>query len=183
MAHNDRIAKAISDLESQNRPNIADTAKKWQLDRSTLSRRFRGETSSKAESISIASKKLSTTQEEVLIAHINKLSDRGLPPTPQIVKNLAEELAHEEIGKNWVSRFCQRHAHRLSSVYLRTIDHKRKIADNSHHFEHYFNTVNVLLNFYLLSFACHLVFSLVYSCFELAPRKDREIQHSFHQHT
>jgi AraC-like DNA-binding protein len=148
MAHNDRIAKAIDDLESQNRPNIAATAKKWKIDRSTLSRRFRGKTGSKEEATSCSRKKLSTTQEEALIAHINRLSDRGLPPTPQIVKNLAEELVHEEIGKNWVSRFCQRYANRLSSVYLRTIDHKRKIADNSHHFEHYFNTVSVFLSFY-----------------------------------
>ena len=44
MAHNSRIAEAIADLKSQDRPNIAATARKYQLDRTTLSRRFRGET-------------------------------------------------------------------------------------------------------------------------------------------
>ena len=151
MTHNDHIESAIADLESQNRPNIAATAKKWNVARTTLSDRFKGKSASRDEITSHLHRKLSTTQEEALIAHINKLSDRGLPPTPQIVKNLAEELTHEEIGKNWVSRFCQRYANRLSSIYLRTIDHKRKIADNSHHFEHYFNTVSMLLNFYLFN--------------------------------
>jgi hypothetical protein len=43
MAHNNRIAEAIADLRTQDCPNIAATAKKYKLDRSTLSRRFRGE--------------------------------------------------------------------------------------------------------------------------------------------
>jgi hypothetical protein len=147
MDHNARIANAINDLKSQNHPKYAATAKKWDVDKSTLWRRFQGHTGSVQEANSYARQKLTATQEETLIAYINKLSDKGLPPTPRIVKNLAEELTHETIGKNWVSRFIQRHAHRLTSVYLRTIDHKRKIADNSHHFEHYFITVSMLFNF------------------------------------
>ena len=35
-----------------------------------------------------------------LIGHINKLTDRGIPPTSQIVKNLAEEIRGKEVGKN-----------------------------------------------------------------------------------
>jgi hypothetical protein len=145
MDHNTRITKAIADLEAQNRPNIAATAKKWQIARETLSKRFRGETGTREEANSSSRQKLTAIQEKTLVAHINKLSERGLPPTPQIVRNLAKELAKTEFGKNWVTRFCKRNASRLSSVYLRTIDHKRKIADNSHHFEHYFNTVSVIL--------------------------------------
>ena len=148
MDHDAQIANAIADLKAQDRPNIAATARKWQIKRETLSKRYRGETSSKSEAVSYAFKKLTTIQEETLITHINKLSDRGLPPTPQIVKNLAEELAKEEIGKNWVALFCKRHAHRLLSIYLRTIDHKRKTADNSYYFEHYFNTVSYSNDFY-----------------------------------
>ena len=37
-------------------------------------------------------RRLTDVQEETLIKYINKLSDRGLPPTPQIVKTLAEEI-------------------------------------------------------------------------------------------
>ena len=44
MAHNARIAEAITDLESQDRPNIAVTARKYGVVRETLSKRFRGKT-------------------------------------------------------------------------------------------------------------------------------------------
>jgi hypothetical protein len=58
------------------------------------------------------------TCKKVLIKHINELSDRGLPPTPQIVKNLAEEIIHAELGKNWVSRFIRRrHGQLISGIF------------------------------------------------------------------
>jgi hypothetical protein len=157
MTYNARIASAIDDLEAQSRPNIAATAKKWQVDRTTLSRRFRGETGSNEEANSNSRQNLTATQEETLVKYINKLSDRGLPPTPQMVKNLAEELAKLKVGKNWTARFCERHAHRLSSLYLRAIDHKRKIADNSYHFEHYFSTVSAFFSFVRLILTSYLM--------------------------
>ena len=43
MAHNARIAEAIADLKSQDRPNIAAIARKYRVARETLSKRFRGE--------------------------------------------------------------------------------------------------------------------------------------------
>jgi hypothetical protein len=141
MDHNAQIQSAIDDLESQDHPNIAATAKKWKVARETLSKRFRGETTSRREAISYTHKKLTDAQETTLVGYINRLSDRGLPPTPQIVKNLAEEIIRNEIGPNWVARFIRRHHDQLKSVYLRTIDHKRKIADNSHYFQHFYDTV------------------------------------------
>jgi Tc5 transposase DNA-binding domain len=77
------------------------------------------------------------------VAYINKLSDRGLPSTPGIVRNLARELFKTEVGEHWVSRFCRRHKNELSSVYLRAIDYKRKVADNSLYFKHYFKLVSL----------------------------------------
>jgi hypothetical protein len=148
MDRNARIAAAIADLESQDRPNIAATAKKWQVARETLSKRFRGETGTIEDANSNSRQQLTTTQEESLIEYINKLSDRGFPPTPQILKNIAEGIAKSKLGKNWVSRFCSRNQERIKSIYLRTIDHKRKIADNSEYFQHFYNTVSlsVILN-------------------------------------
>ena len=43
MAYNERIAKAITNLHTQSRPNIAATAKKNNVKRTTLSSRFKGE--------------------------------------------------------------------------------------------------------------------------------------------
>jgi hypothetical protein len=147
MDHEARIQAAITDLESQDRRNIAATAKTWGVARETLSKRFRGETGSNQDANSYARRQLTDIQEETLIRYINKLSDRGLPPTPQIVKNLAEEIAGAALGKNWVSRFCERHQDQLLSVYLRTIDHKRKLADNSSHFQHFYEHVRIVFAF------------------------------------
>ncbi|KAK5017728.1 hypothetical protein LTR16_002049, partial [Cryomyces antarcticus] len=75
--------------------------------------------------------KLTSVQKEALIEHANKLTDTGLPSTPQMVRDIAEEIARTQIVSHWVARFCQRHRRRLFSVYLRTIDHERKVADSS----------------------------------------------------
>jgi len=45
MDHNPRIASAITDLESQDRPNFSTAAREWKVDHTTLAKRFRGEIS------------------------------------------------------------------------------------------------------------------------------------------
>jgi Tc5 transposase DNA-binding domain len=145
MAHNARIAEAIADLETQDRPNVAATAKKCQVARTTLSDRVKGKTGTIEDANSYVRQQLTHTQEETLIEYVNKLNDRGFPPTPQILKNIAESITKTRLGHNWVARFCKRHRTRLASVYLRTIDHKRKLADNSHHFQYFFDLVCLFL--------------------------------------
>src|ERR1700760_1323034 len=119
MDHNARIQAAITDLKSQERLNFAATAKRWNVERTTLAKRFRGETSTVQEATSYSRKQLTDTQEDTLIAYVNKLNDRGFPPTPQILKNIAESIAHATLGPNWAARFCKRYRNRLASVYLR----------------------------------------------------------------
>jgi hypothetical protein len=121
--HNDRLELAVADLESQESLNYAQTAKKWNLDRSTLSRRHRGITGSKQDQYSYTAKVLIDKQENVLIRYINDLSARGLSPISQIVKNLAEELAGKDIGQNWVLRFVKRKKDVLRSIYLAPINY------------------------------------------------------------
>jgi hypothetical protein len=100
MDHNARIESAITDLESQSRVNYTTTAKKWDVERTTLAKRYKGQTGTREDAASYIYRKLTDAQEETLIMHINKLSDRGLPSTPQIVKNLAEEIIYNELGPN-----------------------------------------------------------------------------------
>ena len=145
MAHNDRIAEAIADLRTQNCPNIAATAKKYGVARTTLSDRFKGKSSTIEDVNSSIRQQLTNAQEEVLIDYVNKLSNRGFPPTPQILKNIAESIAKTTLGSNWIARFCKRHRTELASIYLHTIDHKRKLADNSQHFQHFFTLVCIFL--------------------------------------
>ena len=107
MAHNARIADAIADLESQDRPNIFAIAKKYQLKRTTLSDRFKGKSSTIQDANSSVQQQLTNTQENTLIEYVNKLTNRGFPPTPQILKNIAESIARTTLGPNWPARFCK----------------------------------------------------------------------------
>ena len=82
MDHNARIEAAIDDLRSQSRTNFAAIARHWGLERITLAKRFRGETGINNDANSYIRQQLTATQEEALIVYINKLNDRGFPPTP-----------------------------------------------------------------------------------------------------
>jgi hypothetical protein len=141
MVNEAAIKKAIDDLYSQEAPNYVATAKKYEIDRRTLMRRHKGLSRSIQEAHSESQTLLTPTQEAVLIEHINTLSSRGLPPTPQFVRNLVFEAVKIRPGKNWVYRFCNRHKKQLKSIYLRAIDQSRQIADNSAYFEHFYATV------------------------------------------
>lgn len=145
MDHNARIAAAIADLQAQERTNFAEVARKWNLVSTTLARRFRGETGTIEDANSDSRQRLTKTQEECLIEYINKSSDRGFPPTPQILKNIAQSIAKSKLGKNWISRFCNRNRERVKSIYLRNINHSRKIADNSEYFQHFYDTVSLFV--------------------------------------
>jgi hypothetical protein len=116
---------ALADLRVQWKPNIPATATKYNLVYTTLLRRFKGETTSKEECISMHRQALTSSQEKALIHLINRLTDRNLPPTPRIVKNLAEEIRGCAVGKNWTAEFVARHKDVLKSAYLRTIDNVR----------------------------------------------------------
>ena len=86
MANEADIQAAISDLKSQEVPNFTQTAKNHNLQKTTLLRRFKGETVSTAEAHSRDQKLLTNSQETVLIDYIRKLQDRGLHPTPKSSK-------------------------------------------------------------------------------------------------
>jgi hypothetical protein len=176
---NERIKLAITEIESQAQPNYTATAEKWRIDRSTLSRRHRGVTGTRQQAISTSCKLLTDAQESILVEYINKLNARGLPPTPQIVKNLAEELSDKKVGHNWTSNFIARKRTELRSMYLPTIDHKRKISDNSHHYEHFFSEVSIFLYYVGLYIRILLILSLP---LDLAAKNNRKVPHFASKH-
>jgi hypothetical protein len=82
ISHNDRIKLAIADLESQESLNYIKTAEKWNVNQSTLSRRYRGVTGSQDDHHSYVLKVLTDIQKDVQVRYINKLSARDLLSTP-----------------------------------------------------------------------------------------------------
>ncbi|KGY15035.1 hypothetical protein PABG_12150 [Paracoccidioides brasiliensis Pb03] len=93
------------------------TAKKYEIDQSTLLRHHKGQQLSKTEAISKGKKSLTNSQ-DTLIQYINHLAACGLSPTPQIIQNLVFEITKQESGINWVFYFCKHHSDKLKSVYL-----------------------------------------------------------------
>jgi Tc5 transposase DNA-binding domain len=61
---------------------------------------------------------LTDAQEQALISHIKRLTERGIPPTPSMVRNFATDIGKVRPGKNWVYKFVKRHAKDLDSRYL-----------------------------------------------------------------
>jgi hypothetical protein len=100
MVNKDDMKKALAEIESSFKPDYASIAKKYNLVPSTLSRRARGKTTSRAEYQSDRYQCLTNAQERVLINQINRLTKRGIPLTSQMVKNFIEEIIRREVKKN-----------------------------------------------------------------------------------
>jgi hypothetical protein len=73
-----------------------------------------------------------------------------MPPTSQIVYNVAEELCKEPINKNWVSGFTCRYKDRIHAAFLRTIDKKRVKADYIPSLERFYKLVSLYIIIYKL---------------------------------
>jgi hypothetical protein len=113
-----RVDAAVAAIRRGEFTVYADAAREYKCDRGAVSRRIRGLTKSRKEALSFWHQCLTDEQEEVLIQRINDLTNRGMPPTSQIIRNLAEEMRGKLVSKNWVSLFVKRHGIRLKSLYL-----------------------------------------------------------------
>jgi AraC-like DNA-binding protein len=140
-----RIALAIEDLANQAVPNLKATAARFQLVRTTLMRRFKRMTQSQRVARSESQQCLSLAQEEALVSYITSLTERSMPPTSQIVHNLAEEIRGRPVNKNWVAGFTRRYQDRILGVHLRTIDNKRVKADNPLGLEAFYKLVCIYI--------------------------------------
>jgi hypothetical protein len=87
-----RITKAIDAIQRGEFTEYSKAAGYYRCSRSAISRRIRGLTKTRQQANSFWYQYLTIEQEEVLIYRINYLTDRGMPPTSYIVKNLVEEI-------------------------------------------------------------------------------------------
>ena len=94
------ISKAVAVLRAGKSTDYSKAAAYYGVDRTSVSKRVRGLTKTKKEAASFYHQCLTNEQEEVLIVYVNSLTDRGMPPTNHIVKNLAEEVKRKKVGKN-----------------------------------------------------------------------------------
>ena len=145
--HTAAMDAALAELNSTESPCIAVIARKHGVERTTLSRRWNGATTNRAQAAE-DKRFLNNHQEQQLIQHIRQLCDRCLPPTPAIVVNIASRLAGRTPGGKWCSRFVQRHRDALDSRYLNSLDLERHQADSVTSYERYFSTIREKMDEY-----------------------------------
>lgn len=118
ISKDDQIELAIAHLNRQKTLNYAAAARLFGVEPMTLRRRQKGLTVSRIEANSTFRQRLNNIQEDELLRYIDALTERQIPPTTQIIKNLAEEMLKGLVGKNWTAGFIERHSKRIYSLYL-----------------------------------------------------------------
>ncbi|KZZ95587.1 DDE superfamily endonuclease, CENP-B-like protein [Ascosphaera apis ARSEF 7405] len=122
------LSLAIASLENGESPSIAKAALAFNVNRTTLSRRYKGQTLCHEESHQHL-QRLSPPQEKYLTDWIIDLDRRGLPPSYLRVKEMAKRILHEsgddeDLGANWIRGYRKRNPSITSLLGVR-LDHKR----------------------------------------------------------
>jgi transposase-like protein len=110
-SYEQRMKAAIAALDAQEKCNYSKIAREFKLSRTALARRYEGKAVSRSEANSEHRMLLTHAQKKALIVRINCLTDRNMPPTSGMVKNMAEEIRGAEVNKYWTSHFVRRHQH------------------------------------------------------------------------
>jgi transposase-like protein len=112
------IDEAIEDLESRGLEEqfaLKEVAEKHGVDRSTLGRRWRGVTGP-LDAGHAGRQVLNPQQELELVQYVEGLTNKGLPPTREMIRKFSSEVAHQQLSSGWVTRFINRHKiHLISS--------------------------------------------------------------------
>jgi len=140
------IEAAFADLALQDSFNYIATAKKFNINWSTLSRQHRGKTIFVKKSKQTTSILLNQ-QEKELICYINKLIERDIPSFNVMIRVFVYNISEKQSGKNWSYEFVRRHSNILQSKFLQDADLERKKADNAYQYQLYFDLVNVFNTF------------------------------------
>jgi hypothetical protein len=134
------LEKAIAELRAAKKPNISLTARKYRIERSRLSRHFRGLATTK-DAFHDRLRLLSKQQDLQLVELVNSLSRDGFPPRPKLVRQLARDLCGTLPARNWPQSWLKRHSDQLTSGNLKGFDLARKKADSYWQYSAYFDLV------------------------------------------
>jgi hypothetical protein len=140
MATTGDIEAAIAALRVAEKPNISQVARDYNIERTRLSKLFRGKISTR-EDFDANRQLLSPQQDRTLLELVKRLTKDGLPPTPKLVRQFAKDLSGILPGKNWPHRWLDRHQDELQSGHLRGFDLARKKADSFWQYKAYFDLV------------------------------------------
>jgi hypothetical protein len=125
----DPMKLAVEAMEAQGegeKLSYTKVAEKYNVSRHTLARRC----------------KLNPQQEEELIKYVEKLTVRGLSPTREMLRRFVSGIAQEEVGKQWVTHFVNRHHDQLVSRWTAGMDFVRHQADSEQSYTQYFEVLH-----------------------------------------
>jgi transposase len=138
------IETAIEAIESRE-PGASfsyrEVANRFGVSRATLSRRHQGVTQSRAAAAQ-HKQLLNPQQEAELVEYIETCTERGLPPTREMVRNFATTIGKREASDAWVSRFLHRHEVDLTVKWSAGIDRDRHQADSHKKYSLYFELLH-----------------------------------------
>jgi hypothetical protein len=134
----DAALAAIESLKPGESINYTEIAKRFGVNRLTLSRRHRGVQRSREDQYE-EQRILNNQQAKDLIKYINGLSDKGLYISHEMLRNFAKELTGKKPGKHWPGRFLKKHHNELASAYTTAMDSNRKRADSAYKYARYFD--------------------------------------------
>ncbi|KAF1980022.1 hypothetical protein BU23DRAFT_585877 [Bimuria novae-zelandiae CBS 107.79] len=137
----DPIQAAIDEIESREPGedfSYIEIATRYGVNRSTLSRRHRGVTTTRAAN-TINQRKLNPQQEQELVRYIKRLTERHIPPTREMIQNFASTIAKEPVSESWVTRFINQHSIHLISQWTVGMDSNRHKANLVDKYRLYFN--------------------------------------------
>jgi hypothetical protein len=124
-----RILLAIQAVNSGQIKSLKAAARSYDVPYTTLNERYHGILSRRDSQPN--SRKLTDTEEEVLLQRIFDLNDQGFPPGITIVREITNILlanrnasSLQTVGKNWVTNFVKRHES-LRTMYNRKYDYQR----------------------------------------------------------
>ena len=99
------IELALAALDLSDEPNYAAVAKEFKVSATTLAHRHKGTQLSHEDATFQHKTLLSKQQNKDLLDYVNKLTVRGCPPTPAMVRNFAFDICKTWPGKNWVAKW------------------------------------------------------------------------------
>ncbi|KAI1002639.1 hypothetical protein K3495_g5563 [Podosphaera aphanis] len=128
---------ALLELRSDSSLKVTEVARRYNVSRQALSRRFNIKSTSIVEKQE-SQRLLNNQQEMEILKYIRRLPQLCLPPTACIIRNMASEICGSMPSKNWVSRFIARHEHELGKGFLDSIDLSRCKSESKISFANYF---------------------------------------------
>ena len=138
---------AIKAIKRRECIRVAEAARNYLVDPTTLQRRMNGTQLSQADYAETRSI-LNQYEDSALLEWINNLSARGIPPTVAVVRNMIYEITDHWVGKNYVSSWVRRHADELALGYLRPINHVRSRANNFSQYKLFYNNLAKIISKY-----------------------------------